>query len=473
MATETIPPTQDSEPTQTPPQPVEDTPVKRGFMLSVDDITNVEPPPKLDPSKLTAKELIGDVPLAELASRMDSDEVREAMGREPEKPAEDDTALKVSREPAAAPPAPVPTRTLPTPTPAPQAAPVQTEEEKQILEALDDKQRAEIEWLGKAEGVSETFKGSKAKTLDYYKKVAIESERLQKEDPHTPIEENPDFADFIEKNKPKFSESDVNKVKEDLLVKKTKDELGKDYDDRLRKVEIGPRVEKRSGEYNTEIYNSLASTQDPELKELVDVMNKAGGGAEGLAAARAEMPEETEAVMSVYNESNEMGQTLIALREGLTEFNESNPVHQKTGLKVIAYEDAMKDPKNKQHLIKDGKQYVPTHEYFSIPEGQRDAYWTFSTDQILKFMAGDARKKSEAVMKSERIKLNNIAARVAKRAGYQVPDSPRSEEPATDVRNEAAESASVTPTRSSGADGKPSASADKSKLSFMMTGRKE
>jgi hypothetical protein len=450
------------------PKPAE----KEGFMLSVSDITNIDPVEEpvsiIEKDNLEGQDILGTGPIGDVVGMMEDEGVKKMLAESDKdkpavKPKEGEApkpAIKVTREAPA-----LKHSQAPAPAPAPRRTAAPAPQDDPIIQALDPKQKADLDFLTQAEGVMpEQFKGARTQLVDYYKELDTEIQRLKRDDPHVNLADSDELRRFVEEKKPKYDETHVSQAKEEILVDRVRNETRAEYEPKLRKFETQPRVEAQTKQFTNSVYSEMTETKQADLKEVMDVYHS-----EGEEAAREQFPEETGVALKVYEEIGSMGESLIQLREGMVDYDTTNPIHEAAGNKVLEYEAYMMADSNKAHQVDGGKQFLPSGQYYGLEESQRAGYWTFSTDQILKFMAEEARTKAEVAVVKERKRQVSIAKRYAKRAGIDLPAVPASEKE-DKTREEAGESASITPSRQGGATAKSGDSADSSGLSFMESG---
>jgi len=450
---------------------------KLGFMMgakevSSPEIANQSPDfagePAKSPEELTKRELLGDVPLAELASRMQDEDFMKEVNSAPsgEEEGGDDKEEKEEKSDEVAKPELKVAREIPreaqetTETPATTATtPVTaetttaTDPDKEFIDALDEEAKHVLDWYEQAEGVDpEKFKGARQKHLDYLKNLDAKVQEIKKNDPEADLEESYELQQFVKDNKPSYSKVDIESAKEEILVQKAHARAKKDYDRELHQIKAQPVVEKMSNEFASETLGLVSKSKTPIIEDVTKVINE-----EGFEAAQQQYPEESKAIMDSYNSSRDLADAFIGLRNNTVQYDENNPLHVMAGNKVIEYGQQMMSEDNAKHRVnKDGKQFMEPSKYYALTESQRSQHWTFSTDQILKFMQEDARQGSEKAVDQVQVRKYNYLEKVAKSRNIPIDDlvtdkdKPVSMISSDDARDEAAESTSVTSSRASG-----------------------
>jgi hypothetical protein len=187
--------------------------------------------------------------------------------------------------------------------------------------------------------------------------------------------------------------------------------------------------------------------------------------------AREKFPEEVGVFMDTYDEHSKVGEALISLREGYESYDNDNPYHVKAGNEVLKWEERMVKHKDYEtRKMREGKEFLPIGQYSRLSEQQKSSYWTFSTEQILEFVSGEAKHLAIKNVAEEQKRLDGVAKRYAERHGISLPAPANDGNAPKDAREEAGESATITPTRGGGSDSKSSSKAEGrgGKLKFMM-----
>jgi hypothetical protein len=231
--------------TITPAPEASESKAKKGFMMSVDDIMNPEPDKDIEAAakeESEVKDLIGDGAVGDIIGKLEREDVRalidkpeegEGKPKEEEEPKKEEAQpLKVTREPPPRPVAPV-APPIYQPKPAQPPIPAVSDEDQRFVDSLSESQRAQVEFLKRAEGVlPEKFKNASSKTVSYLKDLAEHLDKVKKDDEYADLDS--EAAKFQSQNQPKFSEFDVEEARQEMVASKIRKEMEDKYDKRLK-----------------------------------------------------------------------------------------------------------------------------------------------------------------------------------------------------------------------------------------------
>jgi len=267
-------------------------------------------------------------------------------------------------------------------------------EEREFIESLNDDEKFSLHFYSEAEQVDPKYKGLRTKQLEYLKKNREKIEELRKEDPHTPIGENPDYLAFVEQEQPKLSPWQVEEVRMGIATRRVRQEQQGDLQEikaAQRRQEVMPEVERELGQFDLSLTGQLP---EPMLKTF-NTAAKEGGATAAVQKLSEEFPEETESVLRVYQEIQDEARAVIKTHRGVEAYDPSNPVHERAGSKIIEWEQQVKRGKGmeKYRTNPNGQRFATFQEYASMSPEERPKHFTLSTQQVLTMLAADGKKR--------------------------------------------------------------------------------
>lgn len=319
----------------------------------------------------------------------------------------------------------------PEPAPEPEAKEPKafTDEDEAFIDALPEDAKDSIDFWLDAEGVDEKYKGYAKKQLSYIKNHQQIAKQLRDADPDTPLEENPRYLSWVKQNKPSASRREIRRLEREIVIHEAEQRVSQKKDSQIEELRSwkerqeferkqGPAYQERSGEYARSLLDDLGKVEG--AGDVVSTFNteleKTGDPVKAGQAMMDEYPDEAQIIVTAHKQARTMANEFLQLRMGFkTPDVEANPLHQNLANRIIAQEDAMDKPAMKQHRTRDGKTFVPAHEFDSMTPAQQRKHWKFSDDDILKFLSAEAVNSAEQQLKQHE---ENVA-RLLKRHGLE------------------------------------------------------
>lgn len=331
-----------------------------------------------------------------------------------------------SPEPAA-PPAPAP---APAPTPAPAPAPAPTPEPpkpakkvKVVEPGADDlapKPAApvapkpldqelgytptpvEAEYLDLlrwAEGKDAKYKGAADREVARLKTVHAYIKKWKQENPEAEFdpqtaetEDGVKYRTLLRDNPPAITADEQRRLDRERIADEATAKATEAANKRISEVErralerdLKPVIAEHLSTVNTGILGELALDEDPEIDaELKKLVKEKGPG-----ALAEELPDVGEIVNGYTERTRTAVQELIALRNGVKDFDGRNPVH--AFLSEFVDKSATYFKEHGGDLrVRGGKSFVTPAQYGALRPEARGKYWTFSDDELVQTLVNDA-----------------------------------------------------------------------------------
>jgi hypothetical protein len=276
-----------------------------------------------------------------------------------------------------------------------------------------------LEFYRDAEAIMPEFKGSYDKQLSYFQRLEEKIAKLKESDPDTPIEENEDYLAFVENNKPQWSADLISDARSEIIIREAQARSDSKYEKKIHALETRPRIEKATKAFNNQAFSEITSIDSSTMNEISVIMDEKGGGKRGVEAAREQFPDEVDAMMKVYSGYSAVAEAMMTVMEGIIPYDPNNPLHEQAGNKVNEFGQSMlaQDPK---HHDRNGKKFVTNAQWNGLTDQQREAHWTFSTQELTDFLSADAAIEAEVIIGDIEANQYKVLERVAKNKGITV-----------------------------------------------------
>jgi len=311
-------------------------------------------------------------------------------------------------------------------------------EELAYMDTLPDDAKDSVEFFLGAEGVDEKYKGYAKRQLDYLRQHQEKIDQLEEADPDTPIEENPRYIAWVNKNKPKVSQREIRRIDREIVINeaekrassKSKKELEelRNWRDRKEFEEKNlPKLQQESMGYSKKLVAEIGEVEGAE--EVVNFYNKAleehGDPTKATELMKEEYPDEAEILMNHHRSGMTMANEFLQLRMGFVAPDPSgNPLHRELSTRILAQESAMEQPNMKEQRQRDGKMFASVEQMRNMSPEERDRHWTFSDQEILTFLTAEVRHRTQKDLANHKKKVAGYIERYGKKS-TSVQESPK------------------------------------------------
>lgn len=294
-----------------------------------------------------------------------------------EKPPEEPKVIRFKKKapPVEPPPAKPQEETKPEPPPADETA---------YVETLTEEQRDELALAEYAERKGKA--GVRTKTLDYFKSL----DKWIADNPDA-SPDSEEFAEFVRENKPKWSESERRRMERQMIADEAAEKVRKELEPavneqklKVRKMEVQPVIESAI----EEVERALVSKPPGEGMEAIPDKVVTTLKKDGYEKALEQFPDEAPIVQGALTASK----AWLEISNGVSRFNEANPTHAWLA-QFIAQEGANMKRQPKEKTVRDGKAFLPLHEFLALkqtkPE-ELEKHWTYTDEDVVQLITDKA-----------------------------------------------------------------------------------
>jgi len=293
-----------------------------------------------------------------------------------------------------------------------------SKEDAEFISTLTLSEKQSLDVWKHAESKDPAYKGRAAKHLEYLKGLKAKAKELLAEDPDTPLSDNPDFEDWVSQHKPKVDPEEFQMLGQDYLIdqatkraEKNIEEKYKPLKDKIRDSENKPKLEKTVQKYVSNLVDYLPDSLKKAYQEN-------GFDDEGVKKVAESLPIETAVAGREFQETQEMGKSLMELRLGLAEYDKDNPVQAELSNKIIQFgKDMVAHPEGEKVLKQGDKFFMPREKFFSLSREEQAKHWTFSDQDLLELLAVDMKIRIENGIKDEVSSQETMLTRSLKSRG--------------------------------------------------------
>ncbi len=269
----------------------------------------------------------------------------------------------------------------------------ESEDEKIVKELIPE----EKEYYDMAKFASENlngYEGVEKKFLDYFKKSKAYVEKRLKEDPYVELADDFEYKEFVEKNRPNFTQADAKKIERAMITKHAEEaaeaRVRPEVERLRREQEIArkkPEVDKKKAEYRQHFHKILPDDAQQIIeKEGVDALEKAD-------------PLGYKVMNEIYTNLLRFSDTFQDITSGLIDYDESNTVHKELLDWVKMEQD---NYINTGDTKKEGKTFMRRERYWATPEDKRSEYFTWSDDDLMSLLVFRAKQRMDQTLTYQR-----------------------------------------------------------------------
>ena len=239
------------------------------------------------------------------------------------------------------------------------------------------------------QGLDKKFKDFFAKSKSYLDK------RIE-DDPHFDLEDDHEYGEFMDKNRPKVSQTELKKIEKTMWIDEAKREARKELvpeQEKLRKeIERSKKAPHVNHAKNSFRQMSQKVVIPSELNEKFSQPN-------GIQEYQKENPLEFKIIEQATGELLSAGDTLTDILMSNVDLDTSNPVHKSLLEWVNTEQDSFI---NSGQTEQDGKLFMRRERFFTLPANKQSEYYTWSDDDLLKILALRSKEKVSAQLEHQR-----------------------------------------------------------------------
>jgi len=301
------------------------------------------------------------------------------------------------------------------------------------LDHLSDEEIDELEIAKFAEKhLGDKHKGLSKKVYDFYEareKYIAEAREKAEDEGYEWSEDDEDYQKWLQKNEPKLKPRD----RREIVKKMLKEEVLKEVQPELETMRLQQWQQEQKKRYQSILDNFQKEMMDnlPDTFPDDDVK---------LKEAIQQSPEEWAIITEEVNRAGDMTTLYLNLNLDSSQFNENDTNH-KTIENWINREGEKFYKEGGKHRIRDGKKFVPIATFNQLGEKERENFWTFSEEEVVKMIRVAASRRI-----SKRItEFNETIERAAARKGFIKSDPKKEEKIVTKPKEEDDTSLRITP----------------------------
>ena len=243
---------------------------------------------------------------------------------------------------------------------------------------LTPDEKEELDLIKYAETKDPSKKGLADKYRAFYKASRAKIEELQKEDPEANPLDDPRFKSWLAKNEPKMSQAERKVLFREATAARAKEEALKEAEQKFN-----PRIEELERRHREVVETPKITREVEDLEvgvsaeavptEMRQFLTENKGDIEKL---KAQYPIEYEVIDRTIENAKKVYSEYLRIGRGVTPFSQNNHAHAYLG-RFLAEQAQEVIASGK--TLKDGKQFVPLHEWQAGMEATR---WTFTDADV-------------------------------------------------------------------------------------------
>lgn len=241
----------------------------------------------------------------------------------------------------------------------------------------------------------EEYKGADKIMKDYFTKTQQYIAKRLQDDPSVDLSEDEDYATFIERNKPKFSQVDIKKVERERNVHEAmrrieekqapEKERAKREQEKARKA---PEVHKQKVEFRKYSMNAIPEEFSEAVKDDESIQKFAETN-----------PLEFQIVNTLTTELHQTGDMLLDITQGMVQYDPSNAMHVKLLDWVNTEQENFVQSGQTQQ---DGKTFMRRERFYRLPQNKRSQYYTWSDADLVAILTMRAKQRMNQSLEHQR-----------------------------------------------------------------------
>jgi len=279
------------------------------------------------------------------------------------------------------------------------STPEETEDDK-VIKGLIPEEKEYYELAKFASSNMSEHKNLDKEFLGFFKKSKDYVEKRLKEDPYADLSDDHEYKQFMEKERPKFSQIDAKKVERAMITRQAEDAAEarvRPEVERLRKeqemAQKKPKLDQQKAGFRQNFGLILPDDVQEKLKQEG-----------GLEAVQKEDPLAFQVMDSITQNLFTFADTFVDITQGMIAYDESNQTHKEL-LDWVG--------KEQENFIqggqtgKDGKTFMRRERYYATPENQRTQYYTWTDDDLLNLLVMRAKQRLDGTLQYQKTMLEN------------------------------------------------------------------
>jgi hypothetical protein len=363
-----------------------------------------EPEPEPEPEEDLGKPMTLNEAMAELeleSSEPEPEGEVEAEEVEPEGEAETETEEPSASAPQKKQPRKKKVKQVVDPDIEEESAPVQNygfpeeDPDKAFKDTLLPEERDLYDLAKFASDHMEEYEGADTIMKEYFMKTQQYIAKRLQDDPGVDLSDDEEYATFIERNRPNFSQVDIKKVERERNVHEAmrrieekqapEKERAKREQEKARKA---PEVHKQKVEFRKYSMNAIPEEFSESVKDDESIQKFAETN-----------PLEFQIVNTLTTELHNTGDMLLDITQGMVQYDPSNAMHVKLLEWVNTEQENFIQSGQTQQ---DGKTFMRRERYYRLPESKRTQYYTWNDADLIAILTMRAKQRINQSLEQQR-----------------------------------------------------------------------
>lgn len=313
----------------------------------------------------------------------------------------------------------------------------ETEEDK-IVKELIPEEKEYYELAKFASNNMEEHQDLDIKFLDFFKKSKSYVEKRLKDDPYAELTDDHEYKEFLEKHRPKFSQTDAKQVERKMITRQAEE---------AAEARVRPEVERLRKEQEIARKKPQADNTKMGFRQnfgviLPEDVQKKLKEEGGLETVQKEDPLAFQVMDSITQNLFTFADAFVDITQGISPYDETNQTHKELLDWVQKEQDAYIES---GETGKDGKTFMRRERFYATPESQRTQYYTWEDGDLLNLLVMRAKQRLDGTLNYQRTMLQNAgyvksgaspqpakAKPVPQQKAPSLSPTPRSNQPAQD-----------------------------------------
>lgn len=258
------------------------------------------------------------------------------------------------------------------------------DEDEEFLSSLMPEER-EVYDIAKyaSKNIGDKYKGMDGQFKTFFNKSKEYLDKRITEDPHFSPADDEEYAQFIQRNRPKLTPTEAKKIERTMWIDEAKREVRRELEpktEQLRREMERAKLQPAANQAKAQFRQMAQKVIIPE--EYRETFEQ--GGDEAIQNFAKESPLEYEILENATQHLLQYGDTLTDIFLRTQDFDGNNPVHRDLMQWVNKEQE---DFIQSGQTEKEGKVFMRRERYFALPKEKRSQYYTWTDDNLLQIFA--------------------------------------------------------------------------------------
>ena len=244
-----------------------------------------------------------------------------------------------------------------------------------------------------------TGNGEDARLVDFFKKNKDYIEKRLQDEPDIDLSDDPDYQSFVARNRPDISSQDLREAEMDMVAERAERAAYQKLAPRIAAQEREAAVAKILPEVNARKEKATAAVSSIIPEDIAKSIQESG--AENVQKT---MPFEYEIIDTAVTNAATYAQKLIDVTSGVERYDPQNQVHAELSDWIRQEEEVF--IQTGQTKDQSGRPFMRRERWLSLPQQQRDKYWTWGEDQLIQIMYARAKESMDQALQQHRDKMS-------------------------------------------------------------------